>query len=507
MLHTTKKGVGKRVSYIIAPLIAILGFIIGPNYVEATYTFRWTSNFTNGSSTIDLLAAYPNQAASHAIHFDFTYFTQFTELNDVNFIDLKLSQGTIDDPNENIYLVICTSLSHPGLFDVCNSSTVIATSTAFTSQDIYDNTNPTTGFYRIYFNQPWDFTSSPGTHLYLQMWPTISPSYNPQVYINYANECNYQKARIYYNYGAGIDYQCRTTPIRFGYDNFQDNAYIITNEATIISSDTFTHDVSFSVPQNIASLYDSLWLEAKIDVTTYTGAHEYYSYTEDFTNTAGIKTSNFEITVDTPGRVLLYDISIYGEIDDVPQDPFLRASDWAFLLGTTSVPLYAGLEDYVGSSYIPLTGTSTDLMELCSKEAWTSGNWGFTNVIDCLVGIIVPSDSQWKSMVNYATSTTFTAPPLGYVARFFTLLTTNQGTTTLPSIDLEIPNGLPGSGKHLILTPWNHIRNVFYYNPSGNFISTTSTMTLWEAIKTPWELICTIFFGLWFIRMIIKFNP
>jgi len=74
----------------------------------------------------------------------------------------------------------------------------------------------------------------------------------------------------------------------------------------------------------------------------------------------------------------------------------------------------------------------------------------------CVVSLFVPSHDDLNATINQAQTMLLQKWPWGYVTRFATILTTSS-TSTLPTLNVALPSGLPGGGQSVNLTPWDEL--------------------------------------------------
>jgi len=387
---------------------------------------------------------------------------------------------------------------------------MIATSTtAFSQNDLINSGYSTsTNWVRFYFDTPWSYTLSPTDNLFICLVASstvevVGPNMS---YISSLNQAGFL-GTLYT--GAGIK-EFPGIPIRIGTDDFADVSYGIHSNVYITSEDPPVATVQWRVwvsPLD-ALAWDELWVNWRFDILRDDGTHDYVSAFDSKSSVSGELVFAAEVPFDEPGRVRVYDVTLSGASGASSED-ILRTDDYVFVIGSTTVPFYAGLEEF-------LDGNEDDILSLiggsgttspCSAAAWLSGDWGIGNVASCVASVFLPNNAQIGRIVAYATSSVFAHPPIGYINRLVQIVALDTGTTTLGSVVLTVPAGLPGAGRSVDLSPWQPIRNAFYHTPSGVFITAATSSNLWESIEPMWNLLWGIFFTIFFVVLIIRFRP
>jgi len=494
--------------------IAILGFVfflLPVNQAAAAVTYYGAYTQATTSRSIYTSVTYPYTL--HQLHFNFNSFDVFNDINGVNFIDLKLTASSTYQ-TRHLEVVVCTQLVQDYddwtyVYPHCNTNTVIATSTSVLISDFVSSSGEFK-WVRFYFDDVLTGTFSPGEHLYFSLQPLsseggISPS-DIKVSTQVGGYNSYQGMESLFTYWGqshfrGTSYsQLYPTNYRLGYDDGVGQLQLLYNNYYDLGDLTFRFNTYFDVPKNITDLYDDFITEWSFTVQEGTSTVQYYSAFDILEDLApGAASFNAEFSCDTDCYVVTSAITLSG-IVGASTTPLMTLNNYSFGLGTSTT--YTQLENFV-QEYSPLYVTEELTNFGTSSCSWLSGNF---NMFLCFGTFIVPSSDQILKLVGYATSSVFDSPPFGYVNRVVNIFL-DDSTTTLPSVVLTVPEGLPGAGKSLNLSPWEVMRSFWYYTPSGNFVSTTSTMTIWDLVSPFWYLLMLAIFGLWFVILIIRFKP
>jgi len=480
----------------------------------ASDTFQWaiTSATTTQilSSTDD--AVYQGVSPVGYLRFNGSTFAGFPSLSGINFIDLKLGRQS-NSLNWNVPYYVTVSSTYLG-DGVCNMGVygIATSSNSWTQNEIYDaGLSTSTGWTRFYFDEPWSYTLGVSNDLYIciNASSTSAVSYGPYLMGNsWSRQAGYAD---YIHVGSGYyGLNAYGWSIRIGTDDFADVSYSIHSNVYITSDDPPVATVQWRVwvsPLD-ALAWDELWVNWKFDILKDDGTHDYVTAFDSKSSVSGELVFAAEVPFDNPGRVRVYDVTLSGA-SGVSSEDILRTDDYVFVIGSTTVPVYSGLEEFLQGneddilSLIGGTGTTSP----CSAQAWLSGDWGIGNLASCVASVFLPNNAQIARVVAYATSSVFAHPPIGYINRLVQIVALDTGTTTLGSVVLSVPPGLPGAGRSVNLSPWQPIRNAFYHTPSGVFITAATSSTLWESIEPMWNLLWGIFFTIFFVVLIIRFRP
>lgn len=102
----------------------------------------------------------------------------------------------------------------------------------------------------------------------------------------------------------------------------------------------------------------------------------------------------------------------------------------------------------------------------------------------CIYSVVIPPPTILEEDVQRLREQFFSIAPMGYANRVIELI---QSTTTvaLPTLEVEIPENLPGGGLALNLTPWNYLMG----STSIAGTATTSLGTLRSSVENYWNWI------------------
>lgn len=162
--------------------------------------------------------------------------------------------------------------------------------------------------------------------------------------------------------------------------------------------------------------------------------------------------------------------------------------DLKFRVATTSPDTWLGL----GVQVFTPTATSAPLLPDCL--------WYQFDLSKCVYSLFIPSVTDLTGLLGQATSSLFSRFPFGYATRMVTILTTSQATSTLPDVILTVPDGMPGAGASVDLTPWP------YFGTSSPIQTATDSdgNTYWDIIEVGWTSLVILIFGLWALGVVLS---
>jgi len=168
------------------------------------------------------------------------------------------------------------------------------------------------------------------------------------------------------------------------------------------------------------------------------------------------------------------------------------ASSSVFYVGSTSDPWFSRGQSINDRIEAILASTTANLGTVCNPLS------GF-DIGDCLVGIIYPGNQAMSDNLVILK----TIPPWGYAFRFYDILA-DPGTTSLPVINIVVPQGIPGTGATLRLD-LNHSIDQFLYATTGEFMneSATSSETLFDITNRYWSIVISLLVGVYMVGRII----
>jgi len=121
----------------------------------------------------------------------------------------------------------------------------------------------------------------------------------------------------------------------------------------------------------------------------------------------------------------------------------------------------------------------------------------------CMTYAFVPSDKQVKTFINNLNTSVFTHFPFGYVTRLYDIIIGNT-TSTLPTLSITIPTGMPDAGATLDLTPWGKLMG------EGSLLATATSsvtgVTFYNSFSDYWKAFVYFVFGLMVCLEIIGMN-
>jgi len=496
--------------------IAILGlvfFLLPANKAVATVTYSWSSiaSFDTVPAFSVARLASPQKFTAVNLDFNGTSFTGFSSLTDINFVDLRLKPGAGN--NNNWYVVVCSSVLSVSGFEVCDSSTVIATSTSFTSNELVAAGAATTTWTRIYFDEPWSWTGGAGYHLYFTVVNDVSndsmyfTQYGSSALVGYSSQ-------YFYNTGSLNYYARYGAPIRIGYDDGVGVLLNTQNTIQKIDSTSFRFLAGFDIPKNITDLYDDFIMEWSFYLRAGVQVPVYYSAFDLDTDTApGIVT--FQADFDCSDEIYNFGscfvatsaVTLSG-ILGASTTPLMVLNDIGISLGTSTTA--DNLNDYFGSLGL---ATNPELLPYARITIDTGLGYDpdsckilYFDLVECFKYLVIPTADTGVKLYGVATTSIFSLPPFSWAYNFFDILGSDS-TTSLPAVVLIVPNGIPGAGKSLDLSPWKAMRDFWLYVPSGNFITAATTSSIYEVTKPIFNVAYLLIFGFWFFLIVIKFKP
>jgi len=178
--------------------------------------------------------------------------------------------------------------------------------------------------------------------------------------------------------------------------------------------------------------------------------------------------------------------------DQPPGSGTLAATTTSFTVGTTTA--YDILAASVASSSAAFLGAT---YSECSIDFPIS--WG--NVQNCINAFFRGPMDYIYGLLQNNVYTFLHAAPWGYATRTVEILVGSNATTTLPSIAVSVPTGLPGAGATIDFTPWTPISNAV------SKIDTTRVSTIdgspLEKFEFYWNTMWYIVFAFWFIKKLM----
>jgi len=492
--------------------ISILGFvffILPVNQAVAAVTYSWASNaainYSNlyGGNGNNYLGRYVTDTITIS---GSTFGGGFSELNDINFIDLRLSSLNTNLP---YYIWVCSTSGGGG----CSNNEMIATSTSFTSNDVGSDYS----WYRVYFDEPWSASFGIGQYLTFHIGTLVSDGQDNSISVRqYVDEVVTGYTSCKFGYGCFDG-----APIRIGYDDGVGQIFVTDNGYSILDSETIRMRASFDLPKSVTDLYDDFILEWNYTIRAGAQVPEGYH--------------SFDIDADTqPGEVSFSadyfcsqeiadfgscffsttNISLTGILGN-STTPLMVLNNYALSLGASTTA--EQLNDYLGSidstNYVypvsgdVFTGLGYD-SQACKIVRYNSLlDWDYTlDFTECVKYLFIPTTDVGVRLWAQATSTIFTVPPFSWGLHFFELFNTTA-SSSLPAVNLVVPTGLPGAGKSLSLAPWNTMKVFWDYTPSGTFITAATTSSIYELTKPIFNIVFYVVFGIWLIFIVINFRP
>jgi hypothetical protein len=143
-----------------------------------------------------------------------------------------------------------------------------------------------------------------------------------------------------------------------------------------------------------------------------------------------------------------------------------------------------------------------------------SDTFGFTynassSITSCLAYLLIPDTGQLQTILTDFKDNVATHFPLGYVTDFLLTMSTTS-TTSLNIIDVQIPEGMAGTGATLkldITHVFDPILNAkvdkFIYKNSAGIGQIATSTTLYEYTSFWWEMIIYILAGLYLLARIL----
>jgi len=74
--------------------------------------------------------------------------------------------------------------------------------------------------------------------------------------------------------------------------------------------------------------------------------------------------------------------------------------------------------------------------------------------------LIIPSADQLTLKLKTFKESVLTRAPFGYATRIYDIIENTTATNTLPTLAMDVPDGLPLAGKHFDFTPWDKLAGV-----------------------------------------------
>jgi len=188
--------------------------------------------------------------------------------------------------------------------------------------------------------------------------------------------------------------------------------------------------------------------------------------------------------------------------------PLMVLNDIGISLGTSTTA--DNLNDYFGSLGL---ATNPELLPYARITIDTGLGYYpdsckilYFDLVECFKYLVIPTADTGVKLYGVATTSIFSLPPFSWAYNFFDILGSDS-TTSLPAVVLIVPNGIPGAGKSLDLSPWKAMRDFWLYVPSGNFITAATTSSIYEVTKPIFNVAYLLIFGFWFFLIVIKFKP
>jgi len=162
------------------------------------------------------------------------------------------------------------------------------------------------------------------------------------------------------------------------------------------------------------------------------------------------------------------------------QTPITQVDQFVAGTSTFAGALAQQLTTDVNNQLVGNAPTSTQ-GALNSCNPFTGGN-----AITCVYALVVPDASSTQTFIADMQSVMNHAP-IGYATLFVSDVNQGLSTTTvgLPSLVITLPNGFPGAGTSVDLTPWNDL-----LGPTSILATTTdpnSGKTLQQAVEPGWD--------------------
>lgn len=152
-----------------------------------------------------------------------------------------------------------------------------------------------------------------------------------------------------------------------------------------------------------------------------------------------------------------------------------------------------------------LTDAMTDPLSACQFDFTTILDFSasdnlFTCVTTMVSAMVVPNQDQAQQLITGARTSFLEKAPWGYATRIYDIVSFSTATTTLPSIAVTLPAGLPGAdeGRIIDFSPWGPIEQAV------ERIDTTEVATIdgspLDMFLFWWNTMWLIVFALWVIR-------
>lgn len=134
---------------------------------------------------------------------------------------------------------------------------------------------------------------------------------------------------------------------------------------------------------------------------------------------------------------------------------------------------------------------------VCYFDITTPANY-FSNIAECIQALsVVAADTVASSLQTYM-GDLLSRAPWGYATRVFVILTNNTGTSTLPSIAVAVPDGLPMEGSTFDFSPWGPIESAV------SLIDNTEVETIDGSplvqFEFWWNVMWSLIFAFWLMR-------
>lgn len=175
-------------------------------------------------------------------------------------------------------------------------------------------------------------------------------------------------------------------------------------------------------------------------------------------------------------------------IDEVSHQFIVGSSTF---IGNISQNTYTAINGYYASS----SATSTDsLASACGLFSDSS------SVKNCLAFLFVPDGALIYNSLSSFKEQASTHFPLGYVTDFITIIS-SSASTSLPVLDITIPEGIAGTGASITLD----VASIGWIFNATSSIGTEAQKgkTIFEIVNPYWEIVCYFAFGFYILRRIL----
>jgi len=185
-----------------------------------------------------------------------------------------------------------------------------------------------------------------------------------------------------------------------------------------------------------------------------------------------------------------------------PNETFFGLSDsYSSFISTTTQFTVATSSSYdraIGSTVEAIVASQTAIDPECSFDFFTPSDY-LPAIQTCITSIFAVPTAYVADGLMGAMSDLLSHAPWGYATRVYVILTSETSTSTLPSLAVDVPDGLPMGGTALPdFAPWDGIESAVAQLDVAD-VETMEGSPL-ENFEFWWNFMWSLMFAFWLIR-------